>query len=151
MNFEIEELPALKIAFTRKIGPYGEGNRLTMEKIKSFAKNYDLFDENSVILGIAQDDPERTKPENCRYDACLVVADDFKTMQEDIEVGNIKGGKYAVFTLIHTAEEVMKAWAEIFVVLAQQGYHIDSSKPIIERYATKMVFDHKCEICVPIV
>lgn len=151
MNMRIETIPTYKVAFVRKIGPYGADNYHTMEKIKLFAKTNNLFDDNTVILGIAQDNPEHTQPENCRYDACLVVSDDFKTSDKDINLGEIQSGKYAVFTVIHTAEEVQKAWAEIFPELTHQGVQIDQSKPIIERYAAKMVNEHKCEICVPIV
>lgn len=151
MEYKIENIPALKIAFVRKIGPYGDENRFTMEKIKSFAKENELFNENCVILGIAQDNPANTAPDECRYDACLVVSDDFRTSDKDINIGILEDGEYAVFTVIHTAEEVQKAWAEIFTNLISQGVQIDQSKPVIERYAAKMINEHKCEICIPVI
>jgi DNA gyrase inhibitor GyrI len=151
MEYKIENIPVLKIAFIRKIGPYGSENRSAMEQIKAFAKEHDLFNENTVILGIAQDNPEYTKPENCRYDVCLVISDDFHTSDTGINIGLLEGGKYAVFTVIHTAEEVQKAWAEIFTELISQGVQINPSKPVVERYAAKMIKEHKCEICVPII
>ena len=150
MTYKFENISSCRIAFARGLGPYGADNYKTMEKIKLFAKSNDLFGDNSVILGIAQDNPEHTKPEDCRYDACLVVSDDFHTSAKGINLGKIQSGKYAVFTIIHTAEEVKKAWTEIFHELARNGNQIDFTKPVIERYATKMVQDNKCEICIPV-
>jgi DNA gyrase inhibitor GyrI len=64
--------------------------------------------------------------------------------------GNIAGGRYAVFTISHTAEAVQKAWLEIFPELLKQGSQFDETRPILERYIVEMVNNHLCEICVPI-
>ncbi|HCW54113.1 MAG TPA: hypothetical protein DG753_10320 [Clostridium sp.] len=65
-------------------------------------------------------------------------------------MGTIKAGKYAVFTIEHTVEAVQEAWEKIFDEVLINGYKIDFSRDILERYAVKMVNNHKCEICVPI-
>ena len=146
----IEQMPLMNIAFNRNVGPYGKGNYTTMERIKKFAKDNNLFNEDTIILGISRDNPETTKPEKCRYDACIVVSENFKTEEHDIQKGIIEGGKYAVFIIEHTAEAVQKAWNEIFQDVLSRGYKIDSSKCILERYRVKMIKNNKCEICVPI-
>jgi DNA gyrase inhibitor GyrI len=58
--------------------------------------------------------------------------------------------EYAIFEIEHTAEAVQKAWSEIFQKSNENGCQMDYTKPIIERFASKMVNNHKCEICVPI-
>jgi DNA gyrase inhibitor GyrI len=121
-----------------------------MENLKNWAKANQLLDDESVILGIAQDHPETTRPENCRYDACLVVSDDICIRDDSVRQGTIAGGKYAVFTIDHTAEAVEQAWVEIFPELQRQGHQIGAAKPIMERYSAKTVKLHKCEICVPV-
>lgn len=45
------------------------------EKLKHWAKANNLMDSKTVILGIANDDPKTTPPENCRYDACTLLVD----------------------------------------------------------------------------
>jgi len=35
-----------------------------------------LLNDESIIMGIPRDNPEMTKPEDCRYDACLIVVKD---------------------------------------------------------------------------
>ncbi|MNI84330.1 DNA gyrase inhibitor [compost metagenome] len=104
----------------------------------------------SVILGIAQDNPAWVKPENCRYDACMVVPEDCCVHSDEVSMGNISGGSYAVFKIPHTAEAVQKAWADIFMELKNRGLRLDETKPILERYTVELINKHYCEICVPV-
>lgn len=150
MKINIEMIPKYEIAYIRQTGPYGLGNIQTMEKLKTWAKSNHLLDDESIIFGIVQDNPETTKPEGCRYDTCLVILEDYCIHDDYVCRGKIIEGKYAVFKIDHTAEAVQKAWSEIFQELNRQGYQMDLTKPIIERYASKIVKNHKCEICVPI-
>lgn len=150
MDIIIEKIPAYRIAYIRQIGPYGINNVQTMEKLKKWAKSNDLFNDESIILGIAQDNPETTKPENCRYDTCIVISKNYSLTDHHVREGCIIEGKYAVFKINHTAESVQKAWIDIFPELLSRGYKFDEARPIMERYLIKMVSNHHCEICVPI-
>jgi DNA gyrase inhibitor GyrI len=150
LNIEIEHIPYCRIAYIRQTGPYGQENVQTMEKLKAWAKSGNLLNEQSIILGIPHDNPELVEPQNCRYDTCLVIPDDYCMNEDDMNDGSIPGGKYAVFKIEHTAEAVQKAWLAIFPELFQEGYQLDETRPILERYQIKLVKDHYCEICVPI-
>ncbi len=149
MRISIETIPACVVACVRRTGPYGAGNVRAMEELKAWAGARQLLNDDAVILGIARDDPAVTAPENCRYDACLVVPDDFAAYGETCR-GAAAGGRYAVFTVQHTAQAVQKAWREIFPELKRRGLQADLARPIIERYAAGMVQNHLCEICVPV-
>jgi len=150
MNIKIEKIPSCRIAYIRQVGSYGTGNVQTMEKLKHWAKSNNLFNDKSIIFGIAHDNPETTKPENCRYDTCIVVSNDYYVNEGYVNQGNIIGGNYAVFKISHTVEAVKKAWIEIFPELLKQGYQFDETRPILERYIVEMVNNQYCEICVPI-
>ena len=150
MDILIEKMPAYRIAYIRQIGPYGINNVQTMEELKKWAKFNHLFNDDSIILGIAQDNPETTKPEKCRYDTCIVVSTAYSATDGYVREGNIDGGKYAVFIINHTADAVQKAWIDIFPELLRQGYQFDEARPIIERYIVQMINNHYCEICVPV-
>ncbi len=150
MDINIEMIPSYKIAYIRRTGPYGSENVQIMEQLKSWAREENLFNENSIILGIAQDNPAFTEPKDCRYDTCLVVSDEFKVHNKYINFGKIIGGKYCVFKISHTADSMQKAWMEIFSELSKRNYQFDDSRPILERYAIEMINKHYCEICVPI-
>ncbi len=150
MNMNIETIPSCSIAYIRQIGAYGEENIRTMVQLKHWAKTNSLMNSKTVIFGIAHDNPQTTPPENCRYDACILLADEHFPAGDNIQYGGIARGKYAVFTVKHTAEAVEQAWVEIFPVLSQSGYLADTTRPILERYSAEQVEQHLCEICVPI-
>lgn len=150
MTYQIEEMSKNRIAYMRRVGPYGAGNYALMKKFKEWAKANSLLTESAVILGISQDNPATTTPENCCYDVCIVVSENFATTDADVNVAELPGGKYAVFTIEHTAEAIQKAWGEIFVQLSAQGQQPDVSRPILERYILAMIDKQLCEICVPV-
>lgn len=150
MNIKIEMIPSYKIAYIRKTGPYGLENVQVMEQLKSWAREKDLFNESTIILGIAQDNPQITEPKDCRYDTCLVVSNELKVDNKQINFGKTIGGKYCVFKISHTVDAMQKAWMEMFSELSKRKYEFDDTRPIIERYAMEMINKHYCEICVPI-
>lgn len=150
MNFSIEMIPSYKIAYIRRTGPYGSENVQIMEQLKSWAKEKNLFNKNSIILGIAQDNPQFTEPKDCRYDTCLVISDEIKIDNKYINFGRTSSGKYCVFKINHTVDAMQKAWTTIFLELSKRNYELDKRRPIIERYKAQMIDNHYCEICVPI-
>lgn len=150
MNSKVETIPNYRIAYVRQTGPYGPANTQAMEKLKQWAHEKKLLTESAVILGIPQDNPETTPPEQCRYDACIVISKDYLVDTHDsISEGELLGGKYAIFQINHTAEDVQKAWAGIFSELQNKGYQMDN-RPVLERYSGDMIDNHQCEICVPV-
>jgi DNA gyrase inhibitor len=148
MNIKVETLPKYRIAYVRQVGPYGPGNIQAMKKLKKWAEEKNLLAESSVILGIPQDNPETTFPENCRYDACIVISSDYQ-IDNSICESELSGGKYVICKVNHTGEDIKTAWAEIFPALQNSGYQIDN-KPIFERYTGDMIYNDYCEICVPV-
>lgn len=148
MNIKVEIFPKYRIAYVRQVGPYGPANKQVMEKLKQWAGANNLLTESAIIFGIPQDHPDMTLPKNCRYDACIVISNDYR-MDDSICEGELAGGEYAICKVKHTAEDIQKAWSEIFPTLQNSGYQIDN-KPIFERYTIDMINNHYCEICVPV-
>ncbi|MEK3913117.1 GyrI-like domain-containing protein [Paenibacillus sp. FSL H7-0331] len=148
MDTRIESLPNYRIAYVRQIGPYGFANIQAMDKLKKWAGEKKLLTESAILLGIPQDNPQTTLPENCRYDACIVIVKDYQ-IDDSINEGELSGGEYVICKVKHTAEDIQKAWNEIFPALHNRGYQIDN-KPILEKYTGEMVNQDFCEICVPV-
>ncbi|EJP6473537.1 GyrI-like domain-containing protein [Clostridium botulinum] len=113
MDINIEMIPSYKIAYIRRTGSYGLGNVQIMEQFKNWAREKNLFNKSSIILGIAQDNPKLTEAKYCRYDTCLVVSDEFKVDNKYINFGKTMGGKYCVFKISHSVDAMQKAWIEI--------------------------------------
>lgn len=147
---KIEETQNLNVIFMRRVGAYGEENTELMDKFKSWIKANNLLNDDSIILGIAQDNPSLVDPPNCRYDVCLVVPDNNNILDGSVMHGIVNGGKNAVFKITHTKEAVQKAWDEVFYKVVQAGYLLDETRPVLERYMVQMVNNHYCEICIPI-
>jgi len=149
MSMKIDTLPKYRIAYMRQVGPYGPHNVKVMEKLKSWAKKQSLFNKNSTILSIPRDNPEVITPENCRYDAGIIISTDYQ-IDNEVSEDTLLGGQYAIYRVKHTAEEIQKAWNIIFVELLNEGYQIDS-RPMFERYyGEEDDFDY-CDICIPII
>lgn len=71
MNYSVESLPAKTVFYKRRVGAYGPENYALMDAVKAILKEKDLFLENTVIYGIALDDPNKVSAEHCRYDVAV--------------------------------------------------------------------------------
>ncbi|MGN7412614.1 AraC family transcriptional regulator [Paenibacillus sp. SAF-068] len=149
MKLVIENLPSYRIAYVRQVGPYGPANAQAMNTLKQWADNKQLLNESATLLGIPQDDPTITPPENCRYDACIVITESERRLDDPIEIGQLSGGDYLICKVRHTAEDIQQAWNVLIPHLHASGYMMDN-KPVIERYRWKLLQQHWCEICVPV-
>ncbi|WP_419822310.1 AraC family transcriptional regulator [Anoxybacterium hadale] len=160
-NMKIETIYPCPIAYIRKTGAYGKGNIRAMEQLKQWARDGGLMNKKTVIFGIPQDNPQTTARENCRYDACIALPEEYPLVTGaiydkqlpaggNVQYGELSGGTYAVFTVSHTAEAVAQAWIDIFSLLSANGYLPDATRPILERYQAELVAQHLCEICVPV-
>ena len=113
----IEKLEDMQIAYMRRTGGYGEGNRQLMEQFKRYLREHALLREDTTILGIALDDPARTPEDRQRYDVGVVL-----TGGEDscgLPARTIAGGRYAVFEVPHTEEGVSDFWRDLPRIAAQ--------------------------------
>ncbi|PRA07160.1 MULTISPECIES: GyrI-like domain-containing protein [unclassified Paenibacillus] len=149
MEMYIENLPSYRIAYVRQVGPYGPANALAMNTLKQWADKKQLLHETAILFGIPQDDPASTPPQNCRYDASIVVTESERLEDELVEIGELLGGDYLICKVRHTAEAIQQAWNVIIPHLQTSGYRMDN-KPVIERYRWELLNQHYCEICVPV-
>lgn len=68
MSLNIERFENITIAYKRTIGEYGVNNIKLMEDLKDFLKRNKLFNESTIILGIALDNMALVSVDNLRYD-----------------------------------------------------------------------------------
>lgn len=147
IKFEVESFPNYRIAYMRRVGQYGPANIEVMEKLKKWAKEKNLL-ESAILFAIPQDNPETTLPNNCKFDACIVIPNDYQVDDSVLE-GELSGGKYLVYEVKHTADDIQKAYSDILQSLHQNGYKMDN-KSIMEKYVGDMISNPYCEICVPV-
>ena len=106
----MEEMEAVEIAYLRRTGPYGPENRQLMERLKAFLKERGRMGSGTVLLGIALDDPSRTPPDRCRYDAGIIIREGERL---PLDTRRVRGGRYAVFEIPHTEREVSRFWEDL--------------------------------------
>ncbi|MCI8650138.1 MAG: DNA gyrase inhibitor [Anaerotruncus sp.] len=145
-----ERRPAISVLYMRRVGAYGEQNAVLMERFKGWLREQHLYQDDTVILAVPLDNPNVTAAENCRYDVCIPDTADRRVDSDEIHSRLLAGGRYVTFLLEHTAQAVQKAWEGCFLEVAQQGYSLDSARPVVERYAKALVDQHRCELCVPV-
>lgn len=141
----IEEFENIKIAYMRRGGEYGKENKKLMEIFKEYLKENRLFDENTVLVGIALDNPAETPATMQRYDVGIIVRDE---LDYDLPIREIANGEYAIFEVPHTKEDIMHFWKNIQNITA--NLPVDTSKPIIERYSNYKINSQLCEFCIPL-
>ena len=108
----IEKLEDMQIAYMRRTGGYGEGNRQLMERFKRYLRANGLFRADTTILGIALDDPARTPEDRQRYDVGVVLTGGEGPC--GLPARTIAGGRYAVFEVPHT-EKGYRIFGETFL------------------------------------
>lgn len=145
-NLIIEEFKDIKIAYIRRTGKYGAGNKELMEKLKKYLKSNDLFNSNTTILGIALDNPLSTPENEQRYDVGMIITG--KEKHCDLPIRSIDSGRYAIFEVAHTENDVAKFWKNIETLTSNLS--LEYTRSIIERYAFSKIALHKCEFCIPL-
>ncbi len=78
VKVEIKNFPGCRVACVRQIGPYGPTLQDAWTRSTKWAGKNGLLGPETAALGISWDNPELTPPERCRYDACVVLPEDFQ-------------------------------------------------------------------------
>jgi AraC family transcriptional regulator len=153
-NVAVVILPSVRVAYFRKIGPYGpQIGHFWQDTVFPWRATCGLAE--APCFGIGRDDPEITAPNNCRYDACVQIPGDFAP-PHPASVAMLPGGKYAIATFDGHARQVAAAWQELLRSwLPNSGMQVDS-RPFFERYdlppaATQFGSTFQCKLCLPVI
>lgn len=139
---KIEHFFNMQIAYMRTIG--NKGNKELMETFKTYVSEKKLLDDTSIIVGIPLDNPNFVPPSQLRYDVGLLLTKSITHC--DLDTRYIDQGMYAIFEVDHKEEAIINFWKSVPTL----AIDIDTSKPIIERYAIDKIKKHRCEFCIPL-
>jgi len=151
MEYDIKELPAVRLAGLRYKGPFGPGiGEFWREVFTPWQKAYNLLDRPTY--GVALDNPDTTPPSETRYDAAVEVAADYPIVSPAIE-SSLPAGRYAVAAFKGTAQQMPAAWDELMKELHSAG--IAAEGICFERYSADGVPDpttgiFKADLCIPV-
>ncbi len=108
MEITIEKLPPMRMAFMRHTGPSPDCGP-TVEKMRRWARERGLETPDATFLGVSHD--------YVRYDAGVVVGEDFRLAADDreqgVELKTIPAGEYAKAVHRGPFERLGETYAEI--------------------------------------
>ena len=155
MRVAIREIPPYRIAYMRHIGPYGTSGEISAlwTGFWRWIRDRNLLRPGMLTVGIGHDAPGIVAREKLRYDAGLIVGDDFKP-DRSVNVADLPGGKYAVAIFQGSAAVITEAWSKLYTAwLPGSGYQPED-RPRLElrrEHNLQLPPDHlRCELCLPI-
>jgi AraC family transcriptional regulator len=113
MHVELRLLPPMRLAYMRCTGPYGDpAIEQTWQRFAAWHQQHGLHASQRTLLGIYQDRPAITPPEQCRYDCCVEVAEDFMPSTE-VALQDFAGGRYVCGYFSGDTADIHAAWAHL--------------------------------------
>ncbi|MBR1236915.1 GyrI-like domain-containing protein [Bradyrhizobium sp. AUGA SZCCT0182] len=153
MRVKVMEIPPYRIAYMRHVGPYGTSGGISplWARLMRWAAIRELRHPAMLTVGIGHDAPSIVAPDRLRYDAGLIVGNDFKP-DRAINVADLPGGKYAVMLFQGSAAVITEAWDRLYTIwLPGSGYQPED-RPRLElrRGYDFSTASLRCELCLPI-
>lgn len=152
---EIRTVTPINSIYVRIMDMYGAPKSYNMAwgRLYHFALDNKLITEQTEYIGLSYDDPSITLPDRCRFYACITVDREVKPVGE-FGVREIKGGEYAVFTLIGSYANLVDYYNYIYSEwLPSSGYELRNSFSF-EKYLNNpeqvLDSDLKTEIYIPV-
>ncbi len=121
MDIDILEMPAIRAAAVRHMGPYNQISK-AFARLATAAGPAGLFGQpDAVMAGIYYDDPRNTPPDRLRSDAAVSVAEDTPIPAGLVEA-RIPAGRYARALHVGPYERLKEAWAGLMAWLPAHGH-----------------------------
>ena len=109
MDVEIKDMPELRVATVRHVGPYNQIPR-AFERLDAIARPAGLIRHSSAMMAIYHDDPESTPQDQLRSDAALAVPEEV-TLPDGLVEQHIAAGRYAKTIHVGPYEQLGDTWA----------------------------------------
>jgi AraC family transcriptional regulator len=144
VDFVIEDVPPMRVATVRHVGPYSEIGEAIQQAV-AVAEPAGLLDGSGAIwLGMYYDDPRSTPAEQLRSDAGFIVPD-AKDLPSGLKDQVIAGGRYARATYVGAYDGLPGAWVELRDALATAA-HRTAAGPSLEIYRSDMATTPRDEL-----
>jgi len=113
MTVEIKQMPQMRVATVRHVGPYNLIPQ-AFEKLGKIVDHLGVFTRPGVqMVALYHDDPDSTPPEQLRSDAGLVVPEGM-ALPDGLGEERIPAGRYATTTHVGPYEQLGDVWARFF-------------------------------------
>lgn len=152
----IEDIPPLKFAYIRNIGPYQGGEVLFGElytQLFQWAAARELVNDNTIIWNIYHDNPKITEDKKLRVMVAIPIMDTVKP-SGPVGTTKISGGKCGVCRFLLKRHEFADAWSWMLSDwLVNSGYEWDNRESFERCYGERMINGNQffdVDICIPV-
>jgi len=128
----VRTTPSIRVAALPHSGPYTNIGT-TFERLMAMAGGQGLLGPGLRTFGVYYDDPVATPVSSLRADACLVIPDGV-VPTGDLQVSEIRGGRYAVVLHIGSYAELERPYKWLYGTWLQQSGEEPDNAPIVEEY-----------------
>lgn len=159
VRVRVERLRPVLVAFIRYTGPYENilepGSKLISlwETLFKWGGERGLVDNNSLLIGIPQDDPTVTPPEKQRFDVGIQVQE-FRDPVENIGCQTVGSGLYAIGRHYGSFENLAETYAYVYDSCVGSGKYQLIPAPPFEIYNHSQLQDdlyiHATDVYLPV-
>jgi AraC family transcriptional regulator len=159
VQVRVEKVRPIIVAFVRHVGPYDavleKGSPLSTlwEELFRWGNANDLIDEDSLLIGIPQDDPTVTEPEKQRFDVCVQI-NEFRNPSGHIGCQTISAGTFGVGRHYGSFDNLAETYAHVYDSLVTTGKYQLRAQPPFEVYSYSRVKDdlriHFTDVYLPV-
>ena len=154
MEVTVKKLPSYHVAYVRSRGSYSvDAGNAAFAKLLQWAAPRGFVNENSVIIGVAWNNPHITPPGKMIYDACITVPESTEA-DRWVNIQSIQGGDFAVHHCEFDDHRQEEEWMRFILNwLAQSEYQPDD-RPAYSIYYNAMesptVNRVVADLCLPV-
>jgi len=128
----IRTTPALRVAALAHRGEY-QSVGSTFERLMALAAGQGLLGPDTRTFGIYYDDPSATPVSALRSDACVVIPDG-RTPTGDLQLREIRGGRYATVLHVGPYAELDRPYRWLYGTWLAQSGEEPADAPTVEAY-----------------
>lgn len=147
----VEHLPEVRVAYTRRVGVYGEASAAQWQQLADWMQRHRL--SGLTRYGMGLDDPGLTPVDKCRYDVCVALPTNFEPPPRT-PIKTVPGGLHAVLAYTGPPEGSGAAWVWLLKHWLPQSPHQLAPRAAFERYPSALpdpgAQAQDCELCLPL-
>lgn len=147
----IEQMPDVRVAYTRRVGAYGEASASQWHQLADWMQRQRLG--ALTRYGIGLDDPGLTPAAKCRYDVCVALPDSFEPPPRT-PIKTLASGPHAVLSYAGPPQGSGAAWIWLLQDWLPRSGHQLAPRAAFERYPATLpdpgAQAQDCELCVPL-
>jgi AraC family transcriptional regulator len=128
----VREMPTVRVGVLAHRGDY-HNISAAFQRLSTMAAGHGFFGPTTRVFGIYYDDPSVTPRDASRSEACITVPDDW-TPSGDVQLGEIRGGRYAVTLHVGPYPELGGRYMWLYGTWLPQSGEGAADAPCVEEY-----------------